>query len=567
MAHTHLFAALRRLLQRQRLADRLEQRTGMAATSWMAPDLPRRELLAMLAAAGVAPLVGCTKTLPGSANAAATIGPDGLTRKAGDSGLDAQAATTKDTGQSKNTGTIAIIGGGLAGLHCALRLWKDHGIAATVYEGQSRLGGRCYTDRETFKHQDGMHSELGGEFIDSDHVVMHALCKEFDLPLLDYETGDPKLDDLVHFALGKQWSEEDLLADWKPLGKAIAAAAAKVRKSGEMPSYRSTQGAEAIDKQSMAEFLDAAKTSGALRNLVDITFTGEFGLDPGLQSALNLIDMADPSGDGIDLLSGSDERYALKGGNDALATKLVTALPAGTVQPGHILQKLAKLSDGRYALTLAASGTTIEVKADRVVIALPFTALRKVEMVDLGLPAAKAKCIAELAYGTNAKLMVGFKSRLWRKAGSDGTVLTDIGFQQCWDTSLLQSSTDAGILVNFTGGQKGVQIGMGSPANQRDAFLNQLEAVVPGAKKASTADVARMHWPTVPWVEGSYACYKPGHYTTLRGAEGERVGNLHFCGEHTDLPMQGFMEGAVASGKRVAQEIAGDLGLQATAQG
>src|SRR6185369_965427 len=36
---------------------------------------------------------------------------------------------------------IAIVGGGIAGLSCALEL-ADHGLASTVYEANGRLGGR-----------------------------------------------------------------------------------------------------------------------------------------------------------------------------------------------------------------------------------------------------------------------------------------------------------------------------------------------------------------------------------------------------------------------------------------
>ena len=33
------------------------------------------------------------------------------------------------------------------------------------------------------------------------------------------------------------------------------------------------------------------------------------------------------------------------------------------------------------------------------------------------------------------------------------------------------------------------------------------------------------------------------------------MGNLNFCGEHTSTEAQGYLEGAVASGERVAREI------------
>jgi monoamine oxidase len=71
---------------------------------------------------------------------------------------------------------------------------------------------------------------------------------------------------------------------------------------------------------------------------------------------------------------------------------------------------------------------------------------------------------------------------------------------------------------------------------------------------------ARFHWPSHPFTRGSYACYLPGQWTAIAGAEGERVGNLHFAGEHTSLEAQGFMEGGCESGERGAAEILAELG-------
>jgi monoamine oxidase len=69
-----------------------------------------------------------------------------------------------------------------------------------------------------------------------------------------------------------------------------------------------------------------------------------------------------------------------------------------------------------------------------------------------------------------------------------------------------------------------------------------------------------MHWPSAPFALGSYAAYRPGQ-TAFEGIEGQQVGNLHFCGEHTSVIFQGLMEGAWATGAFVAQAALHDLGL------
>jgi monoamine oxidase len=58
---------------------------------------------------------------------------------------------------------IVIVGAGLAGLTCAYRL-QQAGIAADLYDANTRAGGRCWTLRGLF--DEGQTAERGGELID-----------------------------------------------------------------------------------------------------------------------------------------------------------------------------------------------------------------------------------------------------------------------------------------------------------------------------------------------------------------------------------------------------------------
>jgi monoamine oxidase len=175
--------------------------------------------------------------------------------------------------------------------------------------------------------------------------------------------------------------------------------------------------------------------------------------------------------------------------------------------------------------------------------------------IEAPMTPAKRKAIDELGYGNNAKLMIGFNARPWRAQDSNGSVFTDLPFQSSWETSRAQAGA-SGILTNFTGGAHAVAIGAGPARVQAERSVAQLEQVFPGIGAARDgAREVRFHWPSQPWVLGSYACYAPGQWTTLRGAPGEVEGRLHFAGEHTALDSQGFMEGGVESGERAAAEV------------
>ena len=58
-----------------------------------------------------------------------------------------------------------------------------------------------------------------------------------------------------------------------------------------------------------------------------------------------------------------------------------------------------------------------------------------------------------------------------------------------------------------------------------------------------------------PHSRGSYSYWAAGQYTDLRGAGATAERPIHFCGEHTSLEHEGFMNGAVETGERAAAEI------------
>ncbi len=66
----------------------------------------------------------------------------------------------------------------------------------------------------------------------------------------------------------------------------------------------------------------------------------------------------------------------------------------------------------------------------------------------------------------------------------------------------------------------------------------------------------RNAWERHPWTRGSYSLLKPGQYVAFHGVEWETEGAVHFAGEHTSADFSGYMNGAIESGQRAAQEVA-----------
>jgi len=109
------------------------------------------------------------------------------------------------------------------------------------------------------------------------------------------------------------------------------------------------------------------------------------------------------------------------------------------------LVAVTSLADGRYRLTFARSATTFERDVDHVVFALPFTLLREVDL-RVALPEDKTRVIRALGYGTHAKLLGQFTSRVWHvRHQSNGSIITDNGLQSLYDASTSPRGRHGGV--------------------------------------------------------------------------------------------------------------------------
>ena len=536
MARTPLF----RLVQRSLLQARQSLRTGEPPDElverWReASRISRRQFIGGTAAAAGLALAGCDRI-------GVSVHKD-----------EKKPATSRAGGK----GEVLVFGAGIAGLHAAYRLDKA-GVPVRVLEAQDRVGGRMYSLRNYFP--EGHVVELGGELIDTGHTTMQELARKLGLQLDDYEKDDPAVSRDVWYFDGRRYKDSEVVAAFRPIAAKIDESWETI--SGESVSYQEPNNAEPLDRMSIAQWLDEAGAEGWFRELLDVAYTTEYGREIAEQSSLNFLMLISSEPEPFRVFGDSDERFHVRGGYDQIPAGLAKAL-GDRVETGARLEAISKAADGTLRCSVRRGASSDTLVAEHVVLTLPFSVLREVRL-DLEMPPVKRRAIDELGYGTNAKLLVGFSDRIWRTAhGSNGSVMTDLPFQLTWEpTRLLPGKS--GVLTCFTGGQRGVELAEGTPAQQAETFLRDLERIFPGATERRLGET-RFHWPTFPWTKGSYACYLPGQWTAFGGAEGERVGNLHFAGEHCSADFQGYMEGGAETGARVADEILADLGLaQAT---
>jgi monoamine oxidase len=77
-----------------------------------------------------------------------------------------------------------------------------------------------------------------------------------------------------------------------------------------------------------------------------------------------------------------------------------------------------------------------------------------------------------------------------------------------------------------------------------------------GANRAHLLTSHHVSWDADPAARGGYAFFDPAFDPALRAWLARPCGRLFFAGEHTSLQWQGYMNGAVESGRRAAAELA-----------
>ena len=452
---------------------------------------------------------------------------------------------------------VVVVGAGLAGLTCAYRL-QQQGVYAAVYEASARIGGRCYTGRGAFA--DGQIYEHGGELIDNGHIAVKHLAHELGLDLDDLLQAETAGTEQLGFFFGKPYTfaqmTDDLKTIWQQLHKDTSAASYPTLYNLSTPRGRE------LDAMSIHDWIAAYVPGGyssPLAQLLDVAYNIEYGADCTVQSSLNMLYLLGYVGPGQFRTFGkSNEKFHVRGGNDQMPAILASRV-ASQITTSTPLTAIRRNDDGTFTLTFGNGGGSFTRVADHVVLALPFSILRaSVDWSRAGFNRVKTWAIDELGMGTNSKLHLQFRTRFWRGRGLTGETYADTGYQSTWEVSRAQPGT-AGILVNYTGGTIGASVGSGTEAAQAKRFLAQVEPVLPGATAQWNGRATRDFWTGYEWTRGSYAYWKVGQYTRFSGAEKERSGNCHFCGEHTSQDFQGYLNGAVETGERAAAEVLGDL--------
>ncbi len=461
---------------------------------------------------------------------------------------------------------VIILGGGIAGLTAAFYLTQA-GILSEIFEASPRLGGRIFT--KTGFNSQGMSCELGGELVDSNHEDIFRLCRFFDLPLDAFSQGDQGLaPNLYYFANGDKTpyryrTDDDAVKMMQIFDESF---------QDDASNAATDEGAKVFDALTLEQYLSRYRhqVDPWFLEMLRIAYVGECGLDAGAQTALLLLTTLSPDTTHFKLYGDSDQAWRIRGGNQALISALQNwLLKQGVlIHTDSPLTAISETSSG-LALKFLANGAKLNVSAHRSICTLPFSVLQTIDgLLNLPLDELKKSCIREMTYGTNGKIMQGYRQRIWRdkpitESGpppSNGMVYTNQFVQNVWETSRMQmpdplSSNSAGILTTFLGGKDGAQVSVKDLAKS----LKGIAEIFPGTEKLYDQNSAVFNWTNYKFNLGSYASARPNQLTRFGsiGGQAELNGKLQFAGEHVAPKFAGYMNGACLSGKLAAMAILG----------
>ncbi len=455
---------------------------------------------------------------------------------------------------------VAIIGAGIAGLNAAYHL-KKAGLLAKVYDASDRVGGRILS----LVWNSQFVVDFGGELINTDHKDMLDLAEELDVTLFNRieDINKANLPKTIYYFENEKISEDVLAIELIEIVDQISADAELLDEDWDTH-------APLFDKMSVEDYLTkhASKLSKPyLKKLFEEMIRTEYGAELSDSSALQLLFML-PTIDGlaVNLLGYSDETYSVMGGSSQITNALHTKI-GNSVVLQSALKKIEKQGN-KYVLSFKNRSTVL---AEYVILAMPFTALKDVE-IDAGLSKEFSDFIQQSTLGVNEKVFSPFKSRFWRKSeGFTEGIWCDKDYSQVWDATLRQNTATAGILNFYLGGKKVEPLNKTLNMTTIGVILvNALNTIVSGANDADAYKYFKSDWLNNEYIKGAYSNYKPGvltKYGEFFWVESDneeekqevRVDNLFFIGEHLSDEFYGFMNGGAQTGRLAAEALVAEL--------
>ncbi|HYF25045.1 MAG TPA: FAD-dependent oxidoreductase [Baekduia sp.] len=449
---------------------------------------------------------------------------------------------------------VVVVGAGLSGLQAAHDV-SAAGRSVVVLEARSRIGGRL------LNHDlgGGEVVEIGGQWVGPTQDVLLALAKDLGVDTFaTYDRGD-----YLYARDGRvsRYAASGPLGPVPPDPTGVPEAFAALARLDEMAAsvpldapWRASRARE-WDSQTFETWkLANAQTPGG-RFLLDLAIEAVWACEPRDVSLLHVLRYIRGAGNErtggsitrlISTTGGAQERRFV-GGSHRIAAELARRLGRRRVLLGRPVRRLVQGS-GRVEVVTDRDTWT----GRRVIVTAPPAVTAAIDF-EPWLPADRAQLLQRFPQGNAIKCQAVYDTPFWRAEGLAGQVTGDTDpVRITFDNSPPDGAP--GVLLAFIEGHAARVWARRPAAERRAAVLGNLVAFF-GPRAASPRAYVEMDWSAERWTRGCYVGFTPpGVLLDFGEAIRRPHGRVHWAGAETATTWNGYMEGALRSGRRAAQE-------------
>ncbi|MBZ5715911.1 flavin monoamine oxidase family protein [Nannocystis pusilla] len=451
-------------------------------------------------------------------------------------------------GQAAAEKRVLVLGAGLAGLSAAWEL-QQLGYAVTVLEGRDRVGGRVWTLRDGF--EDGQFAEIGAVRIPDVHELTLDYCDKLGLELDEYKDGEP-----LYYIDGQRFLHADGEA-WPVMGLTAEEEKLTLGDFWERQIYATFEEfgdprmngfpkPGIVEKYDGMVYADFLRMRGASEAYLKI-----YAADNGSEIS-TIGTLAWMGAEVADKAWGAT--YHIRGGNDQLPLRIADEVGLDNIL---LSRKVTKIEHDDAGVTVTFSGPDGEetLSADYLVCAIPFTTLRDVA-IEPAFSADKTRAIKELFLMNAGRGYIQTRTRFWEaeKIGGLKIAKTDGPAERIWNLSDVQpAGSTKGMIQSYTQNHNADAYCDVAPEDREEYCLAAVEKFFPEIRAEKVA-FFQYCWADDPWAKGAWTDILPDQWWIV-AATRKPEGRVTFAGEHTSV-WAGWMQGAIESGQRAADEIA-----------
>jgi monoamine oxidase len=440
---------------------------------------------------------------------------------------------------------VVVVGAGLAGLAAARRL-VDAGAEVVVLEARDRVGGRTLT----LPAADGTPIDHGGQWIGPTQHRIAALAERLGVTTYpSYERGlhTEFREGQAHRYGGRLPGENDPVSA-VAMGQAIRELDAMAATVPLEAPWTATH-ALAWDSQTVETWLQARVPAGQARTWLREAIRGTLAAEARDLSLLHTLFVIRSAG-GIALLlatAGGAQERRFHQGAQAISIRLAESLGDRVVlgAPAQMVRH------GAGGVEVDANGRS--VAAGRAILAVPPAIAGRIGYRP-AMPGWRNQLTQRVPMGSVIKVHAIYEAPFWREEGLSGFVVSDSGpVRVVYDNSPEDGSP--GVLVGFIEGEQARSWARRNRADRRAGILACLADYF-GERAGRPRELLERSWADEEYSGGCYAGYfPPGVWTSFGQALREPIGRLHWAGTETATAWTAYMEGAVQSGQRAADEV------------